>query len=177
MRPDNRFWAMVDGRLPLPAAAATLGWRFHAHNLSDRSVSVSFQADETLSDPPGRIYGGMIHGGMLAAMLDDCMGPAICAELPPGRIAAVVESKAVFVRAARPGRIFGYGRIEYWRGPLCIAVGRLSDEQGRVLATATATYRIDPVRWRGWPAPGPLLKRLLRRQLRKRAAARASASR
>ncbi|QWP77096.1 PaaI family thioesterase [Lysobacter sp. K5869] len=171
MQPDNTFWAMVDGRLPLPAAATTLGWCFHAHNPADRSVSVSFEVGDALTNPLGQV-----HGGMLAAMLDDCMGPAIYAELPPDRIAVTVESKTVFVQAARPGRIFGYGRIEHWRGQLCFAAGRLTDEQGRVLATATATYRIGHLRWRGWRVPGPLVKHLLRRQLRKRAAAKALAA-
>lgn len=168
MRRDNTFWAMVDGRLPLPAAATLLGWRFQAHNETDRSVSVSFDASDALTNPLGQI-----HGGMLAAMLDDCMGPAIYVELPPDRIAVTVESKTVFIQAARPGRLFGYGRIEHWRGQLCFVSGRLSDGQGRVLATATATFRIGYLRWRGWRVPGPLVRHLLRRQLRKRAAVKA----
>lgn len=171
MRCDNTFWAMVNGELPLPAAATMLGWSFHAHNETDRSVSVSFDAGDALTNPLGQI-----HGGMLAAMLDDCMGPAIYAELAPGRIAVTVESKTVFIQAARPGRIFGYGRIEHWRGQLCFAAGRLTDAEGRLLATATATYRIGRLRWRGWTMPGPLARHLLRRQLRKRAAAKAPAA-
>lgn len=168
MRRDNAFWRMVDGSMPLPAAAQLLGWRFVGHDPGERSVTVRFDAADTLTNPLGQI-----HGGMLAAMLDDCMGPAVYAELPANRIAVTVESKTVYVDAARPGVIHGYGRIEHSRGQLCFVAGRLVDAGGRVLATATATYRIGHLRWRGWVVPGPLVRHLLLRQLRKRAAARA----
>lgn len=138
MRRDNALWAMLDGRAPLPAAARTLGWRLDAHNETDRSVSVSFVVGAEPVDPLG-----CIRPGTLAAMLDDCMRPAIGAELPPGHEAVRLESDNAFLLPARPGRWFGYGRIEHWRGALCVVRARLSDEAGRVVATAIATYRID----------------------------------
>ncbi|MFK3647808.1 PaaI family thioesterase [Lysobacter enzymogenes] len=164
MRRDNALWAMLDGRAPLPGAARTLGWRFDAHNETDRSVSVSFAAWTALLDARGRV-----HPGLLAAMLEESMHTAVAAELAPGCVATGVESNMAYAGCAWPGRIFGYARIERWRGSVCAVFARLSDRMGRTLATATASYRIAAPPWRVCASPSPS-RRGLRCRLRKRAA-------
>ncbi|WP_073523152.1 PaaI family thioesterase [Pseudomonas fluorescens] len=64
-----------------------------------------------------------------------------CLELD--QIAVTIESKNSYINPALPGRIFGSGRIEHLKGEICFTSGQLSNEAGKVLATATATYRIS----------------------------------
>lgn len=110
---------------------------------------------------------GNVQGGFLSAMLDDCMGPAIYATLPANRIAVTVESKTSFVNPARPGRIIGWGEVEHSKGSIAFTRGWLTDPAGKVLATASATFRVGALRWRGLSVPRPIARRMIARTLRR----------
>lgn len=99
MHPDAIFWRVVSGELPLPPAAQTLGWQFLEYDDNRQEASVAYDVPASLTNPLGNI-----QGGILSAMLDDCMGPAVYAGIPPNRIALTVESKTLFIRPASPGR-------------------------------------------------------------------------
>ncbi|MEL5664711.1 PaaI family thioesterase [Serratia ureilytica] len=156
------FWLVVSGQLPLPPAADTLGWQFVQYDEGSGEIHVSYTAEEALTNPLGNI-----QGGILSAMLDDCMGPAIYATLPPNKIAVTVESKTLFIRPAVPGKIFGTGKIEHLKGNLCFTSGQLRDIEGRVLATATAIFRIGKLRWNGLIVPSAVAGGMLKWKLRK----------
>jgi acyl-coenzyme A thioesterase PaaI-like protein len=47
-----------------------------------------------------------------------------------------------FLRPARPGRLIGRGRIVHRDGDLVFLEASLSDADGAVIATATATARV-----------------------------------
>lgn len=66
---EGPFWEAVEGRAPLPAAAATLGWELVSVSPEDGTIEVAFNASEAFLNPAG-----FIQGGFLAAMLDDTMG-------------------------------------------------------------------------------------------------------
>lgn len=138
MNSDSWFWKVVKGELPLPHAAKTLGWKFVNYNEETSEAKIEFDATVLLTNPMGNI-----QGGMLSAMLDDCMGPALYARLATDQIAITIESKTSYISPASPGRIFGSGRVEHLKGEICFTSGELSNEAGKVLATATATYRIN----------------------------------
>ncbi|VVO15331.1 PaaI family thioesterase [Pseudomonas fluorescens] len=141
MNRDALFWKVVTGKLPLPNAAILLGWKFVDYDEEQCEAHIEFDAAVSLTNPMGNI-----QGGMLSAMLDDCMGPAIYANLPVNQIAVTIESKTSFVSPASPGRIIGWGRVDHAKGAICFTSGRLINEAGEVLATATATYRICNLR-------------------------------
>ena len=54
---------------------------------------------------------GVVHGGFLAAMLDDTMGPALVAGLEPGDFAPTTDLHVQFLRPARASRLVGRGRV------------------------------------------------------------------
>ena len=131
------FWDAVAGRVPAPPAAITLGWALEDVDPEAGTVRVSFEARPEFANPTGAI-----QGGFLAAMLDDTMGPALIATLPPDQFAPTLELKVNFLRSARPGRLIGTGRIVHRGGTIAFLAAELSDASGEVLATATATARI-----------------------------------
>ena len=51
---------------------------------------------------------GFIHGGMLAAMLDETLSPTLALTLGPGEFAPTLEIKVNFISPAKVGRGAGY---------------------------------------------------------------------
>ncbi|WP_442113614.1 PaaI family thioesterase [Pseudomonas sp. NUPR-001] len=134
---ENLFWRMLEGKLPLPNAADLLGWSFIEYEDKHRQIEVSFNAPAALTNPLG-----MIQGGMITAMLDDTMGPAVYANLEQNQVALTVKLNTCFKQPAKPGPIIGVGKLvkrgrKYW-----YTCGMLKDTNDNILATATATFKI-----------------------------------
>ena len=85
---------------------------------------------------------GVVQGGFLAAMLDATLGPALAATLAPGEFAPTTDLHIQFLRPAKPGRLVGRGRIVRRGRDVGFLAGELIDEQGTVVAVATATAQI-----------------------------------
>jgi uncharacterized protein (TIGR00369 family) len=134
---EGPFWDAVEGRAPLPAAAATLGWELVSVSPEEGTIEVAFTATEAFVNPAG-----FIQGGFLAAMLDDTMGPALVAGLEPGDFAPTTDLHVQFVRPARPGRLTGRGRVIRRGRDVGFLAGELLDTQGAIVAVATATVQI-----------------------------------
>jgi len=131
------FWDAVEGRAPLPPAAATLGWQLVSVSPEDGTIEVAFTAPEAFLNPAG-----VIQGGFLAAMLDDTLGPALVAGLAPGDFAPTADLHVQFLRPARPGRLLGRGRVVRRGRDIAFLAGELVDEEGAIVAAATATVQI-----------------------------------
>jgi uncharacterized protein (TIGR00369 family) len=134
---EGPFWDAVDGRAPLPPAAVTLGWELVAIDPEQGTIEVAFHASEAFLNPAG-----VVQGGFLAAMLDDTLGPALVAGLDPGDFAPTTDLHVQFLRPARPGRLLGRGRVVRRGRDVGFLAGELLDNQGAVVAVATATVQI-----------------------------------
>lgn len=132
------FWDTLAGRAAPPPAAATLGWRLREVDPDAGTIDVIFDAGEHLLNPVG-----VIQGGFLAAMLDDTLGPALVATLPPDQFAPTLDLHVQFLRPAHPGPIHGHGQVVQRGREICFLTGTLSTPEGKLLATATATARIQ----------------------------------
>jgi acyl-coenzyme A thioesterase PaaI-like protein len=64
------FWDGIEGRVPVPPAAATLGFGFVDATADE--ITVSFEATPAVTNPMGEVL-----GGFQAAMLYDTVGPAL----------------------------------------------------------------------------------------------------
>jgi uncharacterized protein (TIGR00369 family) len=131
------FWDAVAGRAPIPRAAATLGFEFVGFDESAATIEVAFTAGDDFTNPVGNVL-----GAFLAAMLYDTVGPALLATLRPDQFQSTLEMKTSFLRPARPGRIFGSGRVVHRTGDIAHVDASLTDPAGTTLATATATARV-----------------------------------
>jgi uncharacterized protein (TIGR00369 family) len=124
----------MEGRVPRPPAADLLGWELLAVDPDAGTIEVAFTATERFLNPVG-----VVQGGLLAAMLDDTLGPALVATLVPGEFAPTADLHVQFLRPARPGRLIGRGRIVRRGGAVGFLAGELVDETGATVAVATAT--------------------------------------
>jgi len=132
---EGPFWDRVAGKLPPPPGSALLGWQ--PIEAGDGRFKASFQADERFLNPVD-----IIHGGFLAAMLDDVMSPAGQTLLGPDEHLATLEMKVCYLRAARAGRLIGEGRVVRKGRSAIFMEGSLTAEDGLLLATATETALI-----------------------------------
>jgi uncharacterized protein (TIGR00369 family) len=132
---DERSPDPIDGREP--PIASLLGRRVIAADVEQGIVEVEFRAREGFRNSTGTI-----QGGMLAAMLDSTLGPALRAALPPHDVAPTLELKVSFLRPAYPGRLVGHGRIRHRTRSVAFLEGELRNDAGEVVATASATFRI-----------------------------------
>ena len=124
-----------DHVLELPGYVDLLGMR--PLSAEPGHVRMEFTATEQFLNPAG-----VVQGGFITAMLDDTMGPAAVAQLGPGHFAPTLELKVNFLRAVGPGRLVGDGRVVHMGRSVAFLEGSLADEDGNVVATATATARI-----------------------------------
>lgn len=130
------FQQIMDGELPMPKAAATLGATITDVQPEAGTIAVEFEATEAFTNPVGNI-----QGGFLAAMLDDTMGPALTATLKEGEFAPTLELKVNFIAPVKVGRLVGYGRVVARGGSVCVLEGDLHQD-GRLIAKASATALI-----------------------------------
>jgi uncharacterized protein (TIGR00369 family) len=138
-RRSGPFWDSVEGRSPLPPAAATLGLELIDADVENGTIEVAFAATEAFTTPRGDVL-----EGFLAAMLHDVVGPAFLATLEPGEFISTLDLKATFLRPAFPGRIVGRGRVVHRAGDLAFVEGSLLNPEGEIVATATSTIRVIP---------------------------------
>jgi uncharacterized protein (TIGR00369 family) len=138
---EGPFWDVVEGRAAPPPAAMLLGWELVAVDPEAGTIEVTFTATEQFLNPIG-----VIQGGLLAAMLDDTLGPALVATIGPGQFAPTADLHVQFLRPARPGRLTGRGRIVRRGKDIAFMAGELLDDSGQIVATASATAQIRAVR-------------------------------
>ena len=130
---DALLWKIVDGSLPPPPCARTLGLAFDRIDPERGTIEVTFEASAAFLNPAGNV-----QGGFLAAMLDDTMGPGLAATLDAGEFAPTVSLNVQFHRPAKPGALKGFGRVTMRGKEICQLAAELL-QNDKVVATATAT--------------------------------------
>jgi molybdopterin converting factor subunit 1 len=100
-------------------------------------VQMEFTASEQFLNPAG-----LVQGGFITAMLDETMGPAALAMLGPGHFVPTLELKVSFLRPVGAGRLVADGRVVHMGRSVAFLEGSLTDDEGNLVATATATARV-----------------------------------
>jgi uncharacterized protein (TIGR00369 family) len=100
-------------------------------------ITVAFQARREFCN-----LIGSVQGGMLTAMLDLAMSFAVLCALDDGHAVPSLEVKTSFIAPARPGEIVGEGMLVRRGRSIAFMEGRLTDLQGNLLTTASATGQI-----------------------------------
>jgi len=131
------FWDAIEGRAPIPKAAATLGFEFVNADAEEGTIELTFLGTEDFTNPAGNVL-----GAFQAAMLYDTVGPALLATLEPDQFQSTLQLNVTFMRPVRPGRITGKGRIVHRDGDVVFLEASLFDAGGKTVATATATARV-----------------------------------
>lgn len=83
---------------------------------------------------------------MIAAMLDDTLGPAIFAMSGGYRISTTIDLHPHYVRPVRPGRVTTTAKVINLGSRIAFVEGRLFDSEGRLATTANASAMLADYR-------------------------------
>lgn len=139
-RRSGPFWDGVEGRAPVPPAAATLGFEFLQADQELKTIDLAFTAREDWTTPTGNVLGAFV-----AAILYDTLGPALLATLEPDEFQSTVELGVHFLRPVRPGRVTTRGRVVHRDGDRAALEATLWDTAGEMSARATAIAQVIPL--------------------------------
>ena len=123
--------------LPAPPCARLLGWHLLDARPKDGWIRIGFDGKRDFCNPAG-----FVQGGILSAMLDDTMGPAVFVMTEGNLYTATITMTVNFLSPAKPGPITGEAKVTQLGKTIAFAEGRLLAEDGTVLTTATTSARL-----------------------------------
>ncbi|WP_454617289.1 PaaI family thioesterase [Bradyrhizobium cenepequi] len=124
-------------RLATPPCAKLLGWHLLDARPHEGWIRIGFERRPEFCNPAG-----FIQGGILSAMLDDTMGPAVFVMTDGELYTATITMTVNFLAPAKPGPLIGEARVTQLGKTVAFVEGRLTAEDGAVLATASTSARL-----------------------------------
>src|SRR5437660_10418970 len=100
-------------------------------------ISIGFDGKRDFCNPAG-----FVQGGILSAMLDDTMGPAVFVMTGGKLYTATITMTVNFLAPAKPGKLIGEATVTQLGKTVAFVEGRLLAEDGRLLATASTSARL-----------------------------------
>ena len=124
-------------RMTPPPSAQLLGWHMLDARPREGWLKVGFDGKKEFCNPAG-----FVQGGILTAMLDDTMGPAVLI-MTEGKLYTTTISLTVnFMVSTKPGPIIAEARVAQLGKTVAFMEGKLTAEDGTLLATATTVARL-----------------------------------
>jgi uncharacterized protein (TIGR00369 family) len=129
--------AIRDGRLPEPTLSRVLGIRCVA--VSEGEVNAELMPREDLEN-----MGGIIHGGVLAALLDTVMGAALHTRLSAGERFATIDLKVNYLRplSRASGVMRGMGRVINAGRRVAYVEGEIRDSNAALAVHAVGNFAL-----------------------------------
>ncbi|MFM8821053.1 MAG: PaaI family thioesterase [Phenylobacterium sp.] len=122
-----------------PKVAEMVDWTLVDFDIDAKTIRLSFDGNERFTNPAG-----FIHGGILVAMLDETMGSTILSTTQATMSGTTISLAVDYVRPARCGRLFGDGQITSLGKAIAFLEAKLSGEDGKIVARATASFKLTP---------------------------------
>ena len=120
-----------------PPSSKLLGWHLLDARPEQGWIRIGFEGRHDFCNPAG-----FVQGGILSAMLDDTMGPAVFVMTEGKLYTATITMTVNFLNHAKPGPIVGEANVNQLGKTVAFVEGRLMAENGTVLATATTSARL-----------------------------------
>jgi uncharacterized protein (TIGR00369 family) len=130
---ERRPWEDVPP--DVPHVWRTLGYRRPI--AEPGHVVVEWDADAAYAFPTDS--GHIVHGGMVATLLDTAMGGACWTLLAEDETFLTADLHVDFLRAARPGRLRADGRVVHRTKRVVFCTAELHDASGTHVASARCT--------------------------------------
>jgi uncharacterized protein (TIGR00369 family) len=128
---------MKAGALPPAPFAAALG--LEPEEVGEGRVAFSMHAEEWMCNPAG-----VVHGGMVATLLDTVLTLAIVSKIPDGFSAQTIDMNVHYVRPILPTgeKILAEASAVHVGTTIGTAEGRVHNAGGKLIAHGTATLAI-----------------------------------
>ncbi|MDB5434662.1 MAG: PaaI family thioesterase [Phenylobacterium sp.] len=120
-----------------PGIGKTMG--FTAIEIEEGRVVFGGRPDESVYNPIGTV-----HGGYAATLLDSAVGCAVHSTLKAGQGYTTLELKVAYHRPMTKdtGPVRAEGKVIQVGRRAAFAEGRITDDEGRLYATATSTLLV-----------------------------------
>jgi uncharacterized protein (TIGR00369 family) len=129
--------ATVLDRYPTPPCASLLGLDILEADTAARTVRIRFEARPSFCNASGTI-----QGGLLAAMLDDSLGPAVLIATGATLYPVTISLTVTFLAAAKPGALFAHAVVRQLGKTIGCVEATLTDENGVEIARAVSSVRL-----------------------------------
>ena len=126
----------LDNSTPSPSSKL-LGWHLLDARPKEGWIRIGFDGKQDFCNPAG-----FVQGGILSAMLDDTMGPAVFVMTEGKLYTATITMTVNFLAPAKPGKLIGEATVTQLGKTIAFVEGKLMSEDGTVLATATTSARL-----------------------------------
>jgi len=120
-----------------PPCAKLLGWHLLDARPTEGWVRIGFDGRTDFCNPAG-----FVQGGILSAMLDDTMGPAVLVMTEGKLFTSTITMTVNFLSPAKPGKLIGEATVTQRGKTVAFVEGRLMAEDGTLLATASTSARL-----------------------------------
>jgi uncharacterized protein (TIGR00369 family) len=124
-------------QLAPPPSSKLLGWHLIDARPAEGWIRIGFDGKAEFCNPAG-----FVQGGLLSAMLDDTMGPAVFVMTDGKLYTATITMTVNFLNPAKPGPIVGEATVTQLGKTIAFMEGKLTAEDGTLLATASASARL-----------------------------------
>jgi uncharacterized protein (TIGR00369 family) len=124
-------------QFPPPPSSKLLGWHLIDARPSEGWIRIGFDGKAEFCNPAG-----FVQGGLLSAMLDDTMGPAVFVMTDGKLYTATITMTVNFLSPAMPGPITGEASVTQLGKTIAFVEGKLMGSSGTVLATASTSMRL-----------------------------------
>jgi uncharacterized protein (TIGR00369 family) len=120
-----------------PPSSKLLGWHLLNARPNEGWIRIGFDGKPDFCNPAG-----FVQGGILSAMLDDTMGPAVLVMTEGKLYTATITMTVNFLAPAKPGKLIGEATVTQLGKTIAFVEARLMAEDGHTLATASASLRL-----------------------------------
>ena len=127
-------------KFPKPPCAELLGLTLLDHSSEEGWAKFSFEGRREFLNPAG-----FVQGGIVAAMLDDTMGPTALLASKGAFYTASIDMHVSFLAPARQGTLFTEGHVMQMGKTIAFMEATMRDADGTPLARATGSARLVPV--------------------------------
>ncbi len=129
------------GAIPMPPFSRLVDWTLVAHDAEAMTMTVSFAAKPEFLNPAG-----ILQGGVLAAMMDDVMGPVVVAAAKGAKFPTTTDLHTTYYAAAQAGgRLVATARVERMGATIAYTSAEIRDDAGALIAKAIQTARLIPM--------------------------------
>jgi uncharacterized protein (TIGR00369 family) len=109
--------------------------RIELEDVAAGTATLGFQVRDDLKQ-----NNGVVHGGAIASLIDSATAFAIISQLPPDERATTADLTISYLRPLKDGRAHATAKVVRSGRRLIVVSAELTDDAGKLIATALTTY-------------------------------------